>query len=486
MNKKTNRKIYSIGTPNPLLYLQMMQRWLKLYELIQAIDYVDKESNPALYAEIEEIKKEIYIVMYSRISPRFKKRYLKNIYQGSISTFLASVAAGYFLYENKVRKAEKEIEETQLSELTEEIKEHFAYMTDPRKHNNKLDHKFIDIITIALCSTLAGGEGWEDMEEYGRGKEKFLRGFLELPNGIPSHDTFRRVFMLLDTQEWQECFMSWAMTKEEKGEGEIIALDGKCLRGSKDKSKGKAAIYMVSAWATERGMVLGQRKVSEKSNEITAIPELLKVLDISGCVITIDAMGCQRAIAEQIVEKGGQYVLSLKGNQRNLWREVEEVFAKGEVKIADEYERKEEGHGRVEKRVYKVVNDLEGLESNWPHLKSVVMVETVAIVGKKTRQSKRYYISSIEKAKAEEMAKRVRSHWGIENNLHWVLDIGFREDDNRIRSGRATENLGVLRHMALNLLNKENSKGKGMKAKRHAAGWDNSYMLKILSLLSNS
>ncbi len=335
---------------------------------------------------------------------------------------------------------------------------------------------------------VCGAEGWTDIEAYGYAKQEWLKGFLELDNGIPSHDSISRLFAALNPKALQDCFLSWVKTIAQLSEGEVIAIDGKTLRHSYDKGGSKGAIHMVSAWATQNRLVLGQVKVDEKSNEITAIPELLKVLALNGCIVTIDAMGTQKEIARQIVEAGGDYILSLKGNQSNIHEDVEQLFhwsRKIEFRdIPHEFHQTVSGgHGRIEIRRHWLLERVEYLEDAhlWAGLKRVGLVEAERrLPGQEPTVEQRYYLLSLDGG-VERFARGVRSHWGIENQLHWVLDVAFNEDGSRIRKDHAPENLALVRHVALNLLRKDTSAKGGIKAKRLKAGWDNDYLLRILS-----
>lgn len=366
--------------------------------------------------------------------------------------------------------------------------EHFQDLKDPRVEN-LLRHKLIDIIGLTICAVICGADTWADIEEYGKAKEKWLKRFLELPNGIPSHDTIARLFAALNPETLQECFLSWVKAVAQLNEGEIIPIDGKTVRHSYDQGKKKGAIHMVSAWASQNRLVLGQVKVNEKSNEITAIPQLLKVLEIKGCIVTIDAMGAQKEIAKQIIEQGGDYVLSLKGNQSNIHKDVEQLFEWGrKTKFRDiphEFHRTVDGgHGRIEIRHYWLLDGVEHLidAQLWSGLKRVGMVESERrLPGKKPSLERRYYLVSLDGG-VERFAQSVRSHWGIENQLHWVLDVAFNEDASRIRKDHAPENFALIRHIAVNLLRQESSAKVGFKAKRLKAGWDNRYLSKILAV----
>ncbi len=363
----------------------------------------------------------------------------------------------------------------------------FNLLEDPRSDHTRR-HQLIDIITIAICGIVCGADSWVELEQFGKSKEEWLRRFLELPSGIPSHDTFGRVFARLDAQQFRDCFLSWVQAVSTLTRGQVIAIDGKVLRRSHDKSLGKNAIHMVSAWASENRLVLGETKVSEKSNEITAIPELLALLDISGCIVTIDAMGCQKEIARLIIEDSGDYVLALKENQGQLYQEVKELFDDEDLvaTVGDFHETVNKGHGRLEHRRCWSMADQESLSylnarGEWQGLQSVAKVTGERRIGETVSKESRYYISSLP-GNAEQLLYAIREHWGIENSLHWVLDIAFREDESRVRKGHGPENLATMRHMALNLLRQETSAKVGIKARRLKAGWDENYLLKVLSL----
>lgn len=371
------------------------------------------------------------------------------------------------------------------------IAKHFAQMTDPRKKTLRY-HKFMDILVIGISAVICGADDYEAMAEFGRAKVEWFQGFLELPNGIPAHDTFWRVFGALNPEQFQHCFMQWMSALRRTISREVIALDGKALRHSYAKEEGKAAIYMVSAWATKNRLVLGQQKVDEKSNEITAIPKLLQALDIQNCIVTIDAMGCQTAIANLIVEGGGDYLLSLKGNQSNLHDDVILLFddlVDSDFTAYDyDYARTvDKNHGRIEVRHCWTIDFpslfgcLRGADK-WRGLTTLVKVRSERYVGDKHSVEDRYFIASYRE-RAAHILQHTREHWCIENSLHWVLDIAFREDDSRIRKGNGPQNFAILRHIALNLI-KQNSDSKlGVKNRRLRAGWNNDYLMAILKPL---
>ena len=364
---------------------------------------------------------------------------------------------------------------------TPSIPDHFSHVSDPRRENRR--HKLIDILTIAICGVICNADSYEHIVEFGKAKYQWFKGFLELPHGIPSTDTFERVFARIDPEEFKSAFMNWVSAIEELTKGEIVSIDGKTLRRSHDRGNGKSAIHMVSAWACSNGIVLGQKKTSDKSNEIVAIPQLLKLLEIEGCIVTIDAMGCQRRIAEKIIDKKADYVFSLKGNQGNLHYGVE-LFFKDHINSDhpfDYHETVDGGHGKVEVRRYWTTSDIQWLQGkeDWEKLKTICMVKRERHFGDTVETEKNYYIGSID-SDAKKFGHAIRSHWGIENSLHWVLDVTFREDESRIRKKNAPENFAVLRHIALNLIKRETSSKKSIKSKRLRAGWDNDYLLKVL------
>ena len=352
----------------------------------------------------------------------------------------------------------------------------------------RCDHKLIDIIIIAVCAMITGAESWVEVETFGKEKEDWLATLLELPNGIPSHDTMGRVFAVLDAEAFQECFTRWVERVYHVTKGQVVAIDGKRVRRSHDKVIGKDAIHMVSAWASANGIVLGQRKVDDKSNEITAIPELLRMLDVSGCIVTIDAMGCQKKIVQRICDEKADYVLSVKDNQGKLHQDIQEWFAYGDqVNFANMessyYETTNKGHGRIEIRRCWVVSDQLAFEhirhhEGWAGLESIVRVQRERRQGNNSQMETAFYISSLAND-AKVILEATRSHWAIENSLHWVLDVTFREDVSRIRTGNSPQNMTVLRHLALNILKKDTSKG-SLRNKRYKAALNTTFLEQLL------
>jgi predicted transposase YbfD/YdcC len=368
------------------------------------------------------------------------------------------------------------------------IADHFLGIEDPRIDRTKR-HNLIDIMTIAIIAVICGADGWVGIETYGCAKYEWLTTFLELPNGIPSHDTFARVFAQINPQQFQSCFLDWMKSIQKVTSGEVVAIDGKTLRGSYDTNNEQSAIQIVSAWATTNKLVLGQIKVDSKSNEITAIPELLKILELSGCLVTIDAIGCQKEIVRLITQQNADYVITLKKNQGNLYDEVEKLFqlviSTGFEGIEHStYKTEERGHGRHEIRHYIMLSGIGSRlnpDSVWSNFNSVGMVESVRSLNGETMVEIRYFISSLE-SNVEQFANSIRSHWGVENSLHWILDVALREDDCRIRKDNAPQNFAILRHIAVNLLTQEKRRKRGIKNKQFLAAMDNKYLLSILAL----
>lgn len=363
------------------------------------------------------------------------------------------------------------------------ILKHFSSIDDPRVNRQKL-HKLEDIFFITICAVICGADNWVAIEHFGDCKKDWFTEILGLEHGIPSHDTLGKVFSAIDSEQFGECFSQWVCDLSELTQGDIIAIDGKRVRRSFDKASNKAAIHMVSAWSCDNHLVLGQTKVSDKSNEITAIPKLLERLDIAGSIITIDAMGCQTKIAKQIVEKGGDYVLSLKGNQGKLHDNIRYWFESHSKTIGCEPTELDYGHGRIEHRTLKVSSDIGWLKKQhqWPYLNSIIAVTSTREVDNELSEETRYFISSLDGKNKAKLAKAIRSHWQVENNLHWVLDMAFDEDRSRARKGHSAANMTTLRHLALNLVKAETTTKVGVKIKRQKAGWSNEYLLKILNV----
>jgi predicted transposase YbfD/YdcC len=365
------------------------------------------------------------------------------------------------------------------------ISEHFGGISDPRSGDN-VWHPLINIMTIAICGAICGADNWVDMEMFGNAKQAWFATFLDLRHGIPSHDTFGRVFRQLDPEEFQACFLQWTAALRIKLKGEVLSVDGKTERGSKDETLGLAALEMVSVWASENELVLAQDRIDAGTNEISVIPALLRLLDLEGTIITLDAMGCQTEIAEAIVEQGADYVLALKTNQEKLFEDVVTAFEPTIPAIPSDYHRTvSKGHGRIETRACWALSDPDILSyinayKHWPGLHSLVKVTSTRRENGQSSQTTRYFISSLP-PDATQLLAAVRAHWQIENRLHWVLDIAFREDANRSRKDHAAQNLAILHHIALNLLKQEPSLKVGIKAKRLRAGWDEHYLLKVLA-----
>jgi len=365
--------------------------------------------------------------------------------------------------------------------------EHFSIICDSRVDRTK-DHLLIDILVISVCAMLCGGETFVDMADFGLAKEAWFRTFLKLPNGIASHDTFGRVFAMINPKEFAQCFIHWTQSLRRSLPREIVAIDGKTLRRSHHRKSGRQAIHMVSAWARDNGLVLGQLKTDEKSNEITIIPQLLRSLELAGCIVTLDAMGCQKNIAKEIHEADADYVLALKGNHEVVHEEVktflEDAHAQNFKKVEHDFlETVEKDHGRIETRRYWITEKIDWFADRpkWEALQAVGMVESVRQIDDQTTTERRFYLTSL-KADAREFARAVRGHWSIENNLHWILDVCFAEDQCRIRTNYAAQNMAVLRHITLNLLKSDTTKKRGIKSKQKNAAWDNAYLLHLLKI----
>lgn len=375
--------------------------------------------------------------------------------------------------------------------LTHSMTTHFQSLPDPRKPTENTRHKFIDILAIAICGAICGANDWVAVATFGTAKEPWFRTFLELPHGIPSHDTFTTVFARIAPEHFQDCFVSWVASLTTLLPGEVVAIDGKTLRRSYDAQNSRAAIHMVSAWASQQSLVLGQLKTEAKSNEITAIPQLLEVLELTGCLVTIDAMGCQKSIADKIVEKGADYLLALKANHPTLYTLVESYFDTASDQefvgyAIDFAETEDRNHGRLEFRRCWVEADLSWLDhkAHWTDLQALVMIESERHVNGEITIAHRYYLSSA-RLDASTFLEKTRDHWSIENGLHWVLDVAFREDDCRVRKGHGAENFASLRHLALNLLKREQTAKMGIQNKRLKAGWDEGYLEKVLQGIVN-
>jgi predicted transposase YbfD/YdcC len=363
---------------------------------------------------------------------------------------------------------------------------YFGKLDDPRIDRHKL-YPLMEVLFVVLCGSICGAESWRDYVLFGREKIDFMREHYPFINGIPSKNTFARVFAALNPEEFKHCFVEWVKTLQ-KTLNSVIAIDGKTLCNSMDKLAGTSAIHMVSAFATEARLVLAQQKVDEKSNEITAIPKLLDLLDLKGQIITIDAMGTQKAIAKQIIDNEGDYVLALKGNQGTLNEDVRllletELKKSSSTVIDDYYEETDKGHGRIETRTCYVSSQIDWLtqKEQWAGLKTVAMIEETQEKNGILSTERRFFISSLS-ADAKQISSAVRSHWLIENGLHWTLDVVFNEDKSRVRKDNAGENMAIIRHITLNMLNntKKQYKNVGLKALRKKAGWGNNTLSEIL------
>jgi len=369
----------------------------------------------------------------------------------------------------------------------ENLVQHFGAIEDPRC-SGKVGHRLLDILVIAVCAVIACAESWEDIALYGRSKLAWLSTFLELPNGIPSHDTFRRVFMLIDPDAFEAGFTAWVGSLAAGFAREVVAIDGKTIRRSFDHGREQSPLHVVSAWACERGLVLGQRCVDGKSNEITAVPELLERLTLQNSIVTLDAMGCQSAIAEKILARGGDYLLALKANHPLAHAAVVEhfdqhCFRRGAPGRAD-CDAFDDSHGRLVRRRVFASTEAAALEvlSGWPGLRTVLAVESIRSLNSaptKVESEIRYFLSSCPDAPAV-LGQAVRTHWAVENALHWVLDVTFREDDSRVRDRTAARNLALLRKIALNIVSRDKASKASVRARRKKAAWNDSYMLQLL------
>lgn len=364
--------------------------------------------------------------------------------------------------------------------------EHISVIRDPRQ-SWKIEHKLTDIVFLMVAAVIAGAEGWEDIEDFGQDNLDWLQEYGDFTNGVPVHDTIARVINLISAKQLQRCFAQWMQDCHEVTKGEVIAIDGKTLRGTYDKDKRSGAIHMVSAFSAVNQTVLGQVKTGDKTNEIKAIPELLELLSIRGCLVTIDAMGCQKNIANKIRDKGSDYLLAVKGNQKALENALNQVFHSGMLQQfdGDQYVTQEKGHGRLETRLSLVEHDMSLLGDialEWPGLKTVGVVVSIRQEGSRPAETMQIksYISSAELS-AKNLLESTRAHWSIENQMHWRLDVGFNEDSCRIRREQAGENFAVVRHIALNLLTAETSFKAGIKRKQKKANRNNAYLSQVLA-----
>ncbi len=355
----------------------------------------------------------------------------------------------------------------------------FSSVTDPRVERTQ-KHSLESILFISLCAVICGAESWNEIEDYGNAKVDWLERFLYLPNGIPSHDTFNRVIRSLDPKELNDSFVAWTKSIAELTDGEVVAIDGKCMRGSSDDGTGTYT-HLVSAWASANNLLLGQEKVAGKSNEITAIPKLLRILELKGCIVTIDAMGCQREIAKVIIERGADYILALKGNQPEMKGRVADSFTY--IKPSSEHVMEGKSHGREETRACTVITNLENIldRDKWPGLKSIVRIESRTKDIKKgtVHKETRYYLSSLE-TDAQYINHSIRTHWSVENQLHWTLDVAFGDDASRKQKDNGAQNFSLLNRIGLNIIKNAKVSSMGVKGHRKKAGWDNDYLLYAL------
>lgn len=362
----------------------------------------------------------------------------------------------------------------------------FEEVEDPRVNRTKR-HSLVDILFLTLCAVICGADGWTEVELFGKSKLEWLRQYVPLAHGVPSHDTLGRVFARLRPEQLECCFMRWMQSLAELTGGRLIAIDGKAIRRSFDRATGKAALHMVSAWCETNRLVLAQMATEDKSNEITAIPKLLELVDIRGCVVTIDAMGCQKKIAQTIVDQGGHYVLQVKGNQPDLHERLQSTFDELTAgQLAVPYHKHEEvdgGHGRVETRRIWTTDwtDWYQARGEWAGLRSFVCVERVREADGHTSTERHYYISDLDGKDGRSMLANIRGHWGIENRLHWSLDVTFREDSQRQRVGHSAQNLSRIRRLALNLLRRNRNCSAGARGKRLKAALEPGYLLSVIT-----
>lgn len=364
--------------------------------------------------------------------------------------------------------------------------EHFSSMKDPRVSRTRR-HNLIDIVVIAVCAILCGADSWTEIALFGRCKRDWFKTFLTLPNGIPSHDTFGRVFALLDAEVFEQSFEAWITSIALLTGGEIVAVDGKTVRRSHKNKDGMSALHLVSAFAVKNGLSLGERKIDTKSNELKAIPKLLNLLNISGCTITIDAAGCYKEVVKNILNNGANYVIAVKKNQPRLFKQIGELFEKStHIPSYDRAQEEDHSHGRHTVRVCEVISTIDSMgmitcAEEWG-VASVVKILNTRKTKTRVTTETRFYISSLSPVCAKEMLNIIRAHWGIENSLHWILDMAYREDESRIRTGYAQQNFALMRKITLNLLKQETTIKVGIKGKRLNAGWDTSYLLEVLGI----
>ena len=390
---------------------------------------------------------------------------------------------------------EDEFDHDSSNAFRKSLEEHFGGLEDYRRQGS-IRYYLIDLLFITICAVISGANDLKSVAMYAQRKRRWLTSILALGDNVPSYTTFWTIFVLLSPAALERCFVQWVQSKmgmASKQDGHNISIDGKAQRGTAEKGEPHSFVHIVSAWAATHNLTLGQLKVEGKSNEITAIPQLLEMIDLGGATVTIDAMGCQTAIAEKIVDKGGDYILALKGNQGHLSDEVENYFHQAEQidfegVACDAVGSKNCAHGRIEKRESYTTEDIDWLpqKDGWKNLKSLIMVKSErTISGQSTSIERRYYISSLP-ADALRVSNAIRGHWGIENQVHWILDVAFREDDQNANAGNIAENMSTVRRLALNLLKQEKTAKCGIEIKRQMAGWDDEYLLKVLNIKSFS